>query len=80
MFYSVAPDLSDFPTMPLLGLISASPSTSALTGLQAALAVCSWEGHFILVLFLWLQEMLLSLLQGRQALAPLSTYRPEMLQ
>ena len=79
MLLSMAPEIPDLSTMSHLDLISTIPSMSVLTGLQAGLAVCSREGQFIFVLFLWLQEMLLSLLKRHQELAPLSTYHPGML-
>lgn len=78
MGYSASPEIPDFSTMSHLRLISTIPSMSALSGLQANLAVCSWEGQFISVLFLWVQEMLLSLLNRHKTLALLSTYHPWM--
>lgn len=80
MFYSVAPEILDLSTMSHLGLISTISSMSLLTGSKAGLAVYSREGQFISVLFLWLQEMLLSSLKRHQESAPLSTYQPRMLQ
>lgn len=78
MFYSVAPEIPDFPTTSLLGLICAILSTSTLIDLQAGLAgvpekdtlsQCSSSGS----------KRLLSLLKRHQALGPLSTYHPGML-
>ena len=80
MFYSVTPEIPDLSTMSHLSLISTISSMSLLTGSWVGLAVYSREGHFISVLFLWLQEMLLSVLRRHQELAPLSTYQPGMLQ
>lgn len=79
MFYSMAPEIPDLSTMSHLGLISTISSMSVLAGIAGWLS-CIFHGRTAdLSAFLWLQEMLLSLLERHQELAPLSTY-PGMLQ